>query len=1397
MDKLKNLLFVKNGNFSNAQIKLLAFTSLSMLVLMVTGDGLQTPLGYIQNVKRDLRKEAQESEESMEKKLLNELGHTTYHEWKKAGILPSEDEKKSFSSIVVKRLRVKPLNIDHVRRSNRRSDKCVDERSIKYTDHKKGQLPGNDQVEERNKKQTITKLCKLLSDNLKNGKYDMYEKNLSYGLSVAENPIEISQLINSISKGKYYSKGVIHIYTKLVDKATEIFENVPVMSISLILNSMLKLDIYNEKFLFLFFKNVDQILDESNAVDLTILFHFYVNGMGRFGASSNPYWAIPLLGEACPDAQSQVLLNSFLRRLHHVVPSLQMHGISSVLRCVKKLVMAMMGEAKEGKLDRGTPNSVRRLDGMEAINEGKNDVCEFSPYGKTNLNGHQNGESNLVLITQINSSLRNNFYEKMAQANTQQLCNVLEDLQFFNLIDNDCYYDVLNRLKGSLQGGKEMKDMDYVNVLNTIKSRNIKENNLLPLCYFSFLFDSLKAENFSHSHYDRVAELAKILFYFKKVYHVNFCMNKIELFLDKNDTNLIESTSTMIYLLDEFCTIGKCTVAGASLRGKLFSCVVNRVLGGAPDTLGSAKKPHPGQALTLEESLLLTKAAEGLISHKNEEYPSIFDQVRRRDFFLINCDEKACLKFEDLDRYVQNVLYKILLLGKVRYKDAPLFLHLLKCCLLCSLHFSLKDILLLLKGLHHCMYFFTKENYVLLENVLNYLSALTVLQCRLVVRRKECRRYREDMEKLLKRSASLISSDKGMGGEVASTHGCSELSQFSEFSEAYRKIERVMEMNWAYLSDLPSRERLSVGSEEVANASHGIAPLDEGGILSNNRRTKISAGTCCTLLYYFQKLSYVNKGVVRVVLSNLYDHVHALKNEQILKLVKGLSIIRNVDTEFSLFNSVFKKILLRFVSCDKEGTKSVEGRRDETIKLVYLVSKLSIDMDHRNALIRKYLLVFLERQLGENPVGIPELELLMRSFKNMYPYRHVSLVECCLRGISQALRGKAQIEEQRKASLEASCNTLTDESLEGAPRPPPPLPLPFLKTYFTVVPLLINPATNIHCSLNDLYMCTSLELLDQLYEQMKADTRLKEELIPVLLTFVNLSFRDIPFVERYPNLISDIIEMKQLIPPKKFFFFFLNVKFFGAQKGLAEVDTLLHKVVNLAEAHMGESSSSLPSEAATSPLMRVPASPHDFTFDRKKLVLLDTEDDNEMEIISREYNHIDTAEVHTRGERTTEKKGPHGMECHDHDDFVKERTKRSNVAHLEFEIILKKYAYCQNSQKDKIEITKNVKIFSMDVKYVDLKKKIIFEFLEEDNYFKEVDGASIELLPLVYLRLFFWRKLNYNLVIMPFYEWHMCYGRLERVKAIFHKLLNVARDADSYLLETGKSRAFASVGRYK
>ncbi|CRG93629.1 conserved Plasmodium protein, unknown function [Plasmodium gallinaceum] len=92
MDKLKNLLFVKNGNFSSAQIKILAFTSISMLILMVTGDGLQTPLGYIKNVKREMKRE-EEEKESLEKKLLRELGVTTYQEWKKAGIIPSDDKE--------------------------------------------------------------------------------------------------------------------------------------------------------------------------------------------------------------------------------------------------------------------------------------------------------------------------------------------------------------------------------------------------------------------------------------------------------------------------------------------------------------------------------------------------------------------------------------------------------------------------------------------------------------------------------------------------------------------------------------------------------------------------------------------------------------------------------------------------------------------------------------------------------------------------------------------------------------------------------------------------------------------------------------------------------------------------------------------------------------------------------------------------------------------------------------------------------------------------------------------------------------------------------------------------------------------------------------------------------
>ncbi|SOV74589.1 conserved Plasmodium protein, unknown function [Plasmodium sp. gorilla clade G3] len=93
MDKLRNILFVKNGKFSDAQIKFLAFTSLSMLVLMVTGDGIETPMGYIRNFKKELKENEKRKKENMEDKLIKELGVTTYQEWKKAGILPSDDKE--------------------------------------------------------------------------------------------------------------------------------------------------------------------------------------------------------------------------------------------------------------------------------------------------------------------------------------------------------------------------------------------------------------------------------------------------------------------------------------------------------------------------------------------------------------------------------------------------------------------------------------------------------------------------------------------------------------------------------------------------------------------------------------------------------------------------------------------------------------------------------------------------------------------------------------------------------------------------------------------------------------------------------------------------------------------------------------------------------------------------------------------------------------------------------------------------------------------------------------------------------------------------------------------------------------------------------------------------------
>ncbi|VWU52416.1 conserved protein, unknown function, partial [Hepatocystis sp. ex Piliocolobus tephrosceles] len=76
MDKLKNLLFVKNGKFSNTQIRIIAFTSFSMLLLMITGDGIQTPYSYIKNARNEIKMK-EEEKETLEKRLIKELGYTT------------------------------------------------------------------------------------------------------------------------------------------------------------------------------------------------------------------------------------------------------------------------------------------------------------------------------------------------------------------------------------------------------------------------------------------------------------------------------------------------------------------------------------------------------------------------------------------------------------------------------------------------------------------------------------------------------------------------------------------------------------------------------------------------------------------------------------------------------------------------------------------------------------------------------------------------------------------------------------------------------------------------------------------------------------------------------------------------------------------------------------------------------------------------------------------------------------------------------------------------------------------------------------------------------------------------------------------------------------------------
>lgn len=116
------------------------------------------------------------------------------------------------------------------------------------------------------------------------------------------------------------------------------------------------------------------------------------------------------------------------------------------------------------------------------------------------------------------------------------MCNILEDLEYFNLIDDDYnfYYDILNMLKNSCNLF-ELKNIDYINILNIIKTRNMKYNNFLPISNFSFLFDKIKDLDFDFFTCDHLCELIKILCYFKKCYHLNMCMYKLEACLEKKE----------------------------------------------------------------------------------------------------------------------------------------------------------------------------------------------------------------------------------------------------------------------------------------------------------------------------------------------------------------------------------------------------------------------------------------------------------------------------------------------------------------------------------------------------------------------------------------------------------------------------------------------------------------------------------------------------------------------------------------------------------------------------------------------------------------------------------------------------------------------------------------------
>ncbi|SOV12172.1 RAP protein, putative [Plasmodium gaboni] len=1391
---------------------------------------------------------------------------------------------KRISSTILSPKKSKPFNIDYIEKVKKKNGLKVGCNKVflknKY----------NGEKYERDK--NITKWCEKLNEYAKNKEYDIYENDLNSCSSIAENSIEISQLINVISKNKIVNNNIMLIYIKLIDKCLKIFSNIPMRSISLILNSMVKLNYYHTNFIDLFFKNINHIIDKSNPIDLSLLYHFYVNCSGDYFEYIN-------------DNKNDIYLNLFLNKILNDISLLQIQAISCILRCNKKIIKRRNwedayfkndGVFEENYLNVQVNEKNKRNDYIKVYEDKEiekkrikesgykrsiNDDDEIY-YNRLSIKKEKSEKlenninflqcDNIELIKKVNKILKEQVYFKISSGNIQQLCNILEDLEYFNLIDDDYnfYYDILNILKNRCNLS-ELKNIDYINILNIIKTRNMKYNNFLPISNFSFLFEKIKDLNFDFFTCDHLCELIKILCYFKKCYHLNMCINKLEACLEKKNLNEIYSTSTMIYLLYDFSQINRNDMIIHSLCKKIYISIINKINNSLEDekvnhlkyvetekniNINNKNYMYKTQFnISLKEYILLIKSLDKLLDKKIITPICIDEKKVNSIFFDITnkiSDDPSPISFKcrykNDDYYDYEMclyLYQILLLGKLKSRNYVLFLSCLNNVLALSIHFNIKNVVLCLKILYHCTHFITKDRYLIFENTLNYFSHLILSNDFIVLERENI------MMSNIKNN--FIKINKNNINYVEENHN----DNIDILNNIYNNINKIIDNNnnnnnnkyYMYINKNKENHYLNDNIMTKHN-NNEIAT-----IYSNFNYTKITCIDCCNILYYLKKMNYVNKDLINIILKNVYINISSLKKQKyILRMINGLSIIKNIDKEFKDFNCIIKKIMFHFFSIQQEYNNNMSEniKLEENIKLFYLLSKLDMSKKYKNDLITKYILVPFENILEKKKTTINNIILLLYGLKNMYPYRYISLISYVLHCIDDYQTRMYNINGDNINSDNNNSDNINSDNINSDNNNSDNInsdninnyhnnkddalfSLSFLKAYFSSIPHFINSwIDNRWSKINQVYIRTSQKLFQNFYEHIFLEKKMKnEDMICILIDYINLSLPYIPYMEKYLDVIHYIIDMHKVVINKDEFITFLlswqiyiynnnnndNTSYDEKQKlgyKIEECLNMLYKndknynhndFISLNNSFQKSNKKNDVHTDGNENICINKKSVYDFSFNKKKIIFLDTDEDNEKDIICKEYNYIDINKLYENkfnrkiNNNINEKKKL--QLCIQKEDNEKNKTFKNNNKNKnilnEFEIILNKYSYCQNNQNDKIEILKNVKLYSFHINFMDKKKKIIFEFLDEDAYFKEPDNSSIDLLPSVNLKLTLLKKLNFKIITIPFYEWNKCYGRLEKVKSIYQKLLNVTnpQNVEEQYQNYKSDDIFSSIGRYE